>query len=375
MPWQIQGGFEEHCWSLAKALTKQGAVVTMVTGALDERIENETREGIRVEYVQHLPRNRTKKPMWRWWGRFPKAAARRVKQLGLKADLFISEGRGGGKLLTATNVHQGRSVYVSHGTFDQAYRLFSRPELLSRMSLFHLRAIAQAVIAGRDLRRDRQDMGRARWVVAVSPFVAESITTTYGVSPERVKIIGNGVTLPTRWPTQAAARKSLGLGKGTWLLFLGRLEPVKGVVDLVKAVQAQPDLNLVIAGAGPEERPVRVLLEADRSLRERVKVVGRVSDEKKWDCYAACDLFVLPSKSEGEPISILEALGAGRGVITTQDWVAPDLRGGCIIDPEVGRGIQTALDSKLPIEDLARRVRTEHTWDSVAKQYLALVQP
>ncbi len=375
MPWHIQGGFEEHCWSLAKALTSQGAAVTMVTGAFDETIEHETREGIRVEYVKHLPRNRDKKPMWRWWARFPTAAAKRVQNLGLKTDLFISEGRGGRKLLQVTNVHQGRSVYVSHGTFDQAYRSFSRPELLSRVSRFHPRAIAQAMIARRDFRRDRSDMRRARWVVAVSPFVAASITNAYGVPAQRVRIIGNGVTLPLRWPTQGAARKSLGLGKGTWLLFLGRLEPVKGVVDLVKAVKLQPNLNLVIAGAGPEEQAVKGLLEADRSLRERVKLVGRVSDEKKWDCYAACDLFVLPSKSEGEPISILEALGASRTVVTTRDWVAPDLRGGCIIDLDVGRGIQTALDSKLRIADIARRVGTEHTWDAVAKQYLALLHP
>ncbi|HEX9815618.1 MAG TPA: glycosyltransferase family 4 protein, partial [Candidatus Thermoplasmatota archaeon] len=292
--------------------------------------------------------------------------------LQFKADLFLSEGRGGRKLLSASQVHGGRTAYVSHGTFDQAYRLFARPDLLRRVSRFHPRAIAQAFLARRDFRRDRNDMHGAKWVVAVSPFVAESVRSTYGVAADRVRIIGNGVTVPARLPSQATARKRVGMGQGTWLLFLGRLEPVKGVLDLVKAVQSQPDLNLLVAGTGPEERTLSAIAQTDPGLRERVRFLGRVSDEKKWDCYVASDFFVLPSKSEGEPISILEALGVGRPVVTTQDWVAPGLRDGCVIDPDVGDGIRTALDSKLRIEKIARRVREEHTWESVAEHYLSL---
>ena len=373
MPWQIQGGFEEHCWNLARALAKLGSNVTIVTSSFDETVETETRDGIRVEYVKHLPRNRDKTPMWRWWGRFPKAARQRVLAAGLTADLLLSEGRGGRRLLTATKVHGGRTVYVSHGTFDQAYRLFARPDLLTRVSRLHPRAIAQALIARRDLRRDRKDMQRARVVVAVSPFVAQSIRSTYGIRADKIETIGNGVTIPPRLPSRTAARAKLGWGKGTWLLFLGRLEPVKGPRDLLQAISSRPDLHLAIAGVGPEETALSAMVEVEH-LHDRVRLLGRVSDTEKWDCYAATDLFILPSKSEGEPIAILEALGAGRPVLTTRDWVAPDLGEGCVIDTDLARGIDTALAAKPPMETVAQRVRRDHTWESVARRYLELAK-
>jgi glycosyltransferase involved in cell wall biosynthesis len=374
LPWHIQGGFEEHGWNLATSLASLGARVTIVTTRFPTDPLAETRQGVRIEYAEHLPINHARQPMWRWWKRFPQAARTLVLELGLQPDLLISEGRGGRALLQDKKVHKGRTVIVSHGTFEQNYRLYGRPDLVRRLGWFHPRAIGQAILHRLERRKDRRDLRHARFVVAVSPFVAASLRETYHVPSDRLHIIGNGVRLPTKVPSKNEARADFGLGPGIWLLFLGRLEAVKRPRAVIDAVRGRPKWNVMVAGTGPEEKALRALIVADPELRDRVQMLGRVSDEDKWRAYAACDVFVLPSKSEGEPISILEALAMQRPVVTTHDWVASDVQEGCTIADDVTAGVDRALRETLPLRDIGRRVRSDHTWESVAKRFLALAR-
>jgi glycosyltransferase involved in cell wall biosynthesis len=93
------------------------------------------------------------------------------------------------------------------------------------------------------------------------------------------------------------------------LLFLGRLDPEKGVFELMEAFArargGHPDLRLTFAGVGPALDGLRSRVTAYGL--DAVEFAGRVEYEQLGDLFARTDCVVLPSYSEGMPLSILEA--------------------------------------------------------------------
>jgi glycosyltransferase involved in cell wall biosynthesis len=104
-------------------------------------------------------------------------------------------------------------------------------------------------------------------------------------------------------------------------LFLSRLHPKKGLINLIEAWSiVRPDgWDLTIAG--PDDGGHRQVIEQlirTHDLAASVRLVGSVPDADKWALYAASDLFVLPTFSENFGIVIAEALVSGLPVITTK---------------------------------------------------------
>jgi len=141
-----------------------------------------------------------------------------------------------------------------------------------------------------------------------------------------VAVIPNGVSFD--WLTSQGDGKSFRTRFGIpsdqrVLLFLSRVTPKKGLPMLLEAVndirQSFADWHLVIAGA--DEFGHRAEVEqkaADLGLSQSVTLIGAVFGQLKRDAFAAADLFVLPSYSEGAPLVILEALATQLPVIATK---------------------------------------------------------
>jgi len=107
----------------------------------------------------------------------------------------------------------------------------------------------------------------------------------------------------------------LDLGPGKKVLFLGRLEPRKGLDILIQAMARLRDLDatLVVAGQGPEERSCRAL--ADR-LDVRTRFLGRVGDDELPRAYRAADVYCAPGLGgESFGIVLIEAMAAGVPVV------------------------------------------------------------
>jgi glycosyltransferase involved in cell wall biosynthesis len=121
-----------------------------------------------------------------------------------------------------------------------------------------------------------------------------------------------------------SVRAELGLA-GSVLLYAGRLEPVKGPDVLLEAFAeirvALPDATLVVAGEGSLASELRARV-AERPL-PGVRFLGQRSDIP--DLIAAADLVVLPSRGEGMPTLLLEALLAGRAVVATRVGAVADV--------------------------------------------------
>ncbi|MFW5866745.1 MAG: glycosyltransferase [Armatimonadota bacterium] len=148
---------------------------------------------------------------------------------------------------------------------------------------------------------------------------------------------------------RAATRVRLGVGERPLVLSAGVLVPRKGFDLAIRAmstvVRVCPDAMLLIAGGEPDTtggcRAVLEALAADLGLVNNVTFLGHREDMP--DLLAACDLFVLASRLEGDPAVVLEAMATGRPVIATAP-AAASVRDGVT-------GLVTPADDA---EDLAR---------------------
>jgi glycosyltransferase involved in cell wall biosynthesis len=139
------------------------------------------------------------------------------------------------------------------------------------------------------------------------------------------------------------------------VLFLGRMEPAKGIFDLLEAVAAVraavPDVRLVCAGDGDR---IGVARYAERlGIPDAVKFTGWVGPAGKRALFEAAAVFALPSYGEGLPISLLEAMAAGLPVVAAGVGGVPEV----VIDGV--SGYLVAPGDKASLERALRRLLTE----------------
>ena len=213
----------------------------------------------------------------------------------------------------------------------------------------------------------RRFLARPHRIIAVSNAAREFIKRFTGVP---VRVVPNGINgerfnIPL---SREEAKKLLNLERKV-VLYVGRLEPRKGVGTLISAMK-DVDALLLIAGMGsmlPILRNKARLL----GIANRVRFLGPVSYSVLPLYYRASDVFVLPSLSEAFGIVLLEAMASGTPVIGTKVGGIPEIIDGCGVlvppgDPkELGRAINLILSNQnisKKLEKLGKR-RVEHLYD------------
>lgn len=173
---------------------------------------------------------------------------------------------------------------------------------------------------------ERAVVAQADRIVAASEDELSHLVALYGADRSQVSIIPCGVN-PTlfRPLDRAQARVALGL-EGRWTaLFVGRMDPLKGLDLLLHAAQRlgerTPDLHLVVVGgdAVPESEEARVQgLVESLGLGGRVRFVGAVPQRDLPRYYSAADVCVMPSYYESFGLVAVEALACGTPVIASR---------------------------------------------------------
>ena len=152
--------------------------------------------------------------------------------------------------------------------------------------------------------------------IAVSNEVKKRLCLDLHVAGAKVTVVQNGTRLPAVvQPVDEALRASLTGDPARPLVFTAaRLHSQKGHTYLLEAAALVPDAVFVLAGDGPERA---ALEERARALGVdgRVRFLGQRRDVPTL--LASCDVFVLPSLYEGLPLTVLEALGAGKPLVAT----------------------------------------------------------
>lgn len=186
-------------------------------------------------------------------------------------------------------------------------------------------------------------------VFAVSRRVADDLVRHYGVPGDKIRTIYNGVDVRDR-----PSRRTYGQGGHPFrLLYSGRLSDLdKGVLllpEILRRVRAGGiDARLAVLGNGPDMERLAAEFRR-RGTLDVVDMPGNVALEKVDDFLAETDCFLLPSRFEGCPNALLEAMAAGCAC------VAARIRGS--VDQIVAHGENGLLAAVADPRDFARRVR------------------
>lgn len=146
-------------------------------------------------------------------------------------------------------------------------------------------------------------------IVAVSERIRNDLVGRFRLDARHVRTISNGV------PVAGAAKPRRVVDGALRLLYLGRLEDIdKGVCQLPlilrHTLRAVPGARLTIVGTGPDETELRIRLE-QAGVARHVRLPGALPPDAVPVCLAAHDALVLPSRFEGCPSALLEAMACG----------------------------------------------------------------
>lgn len=145
-------------------------------------------------------------------------------------------------------------------------------------------------------------------IIVLSEGVKEYFWNTYG---RETKFIPNGVNKADKMPASLIYEK-YGLEKDSYILYLGRLVPEKGLKYLIQAYkEVETEKKLVIAGGSSDTseflQEVKELSQED----ERILFTGFVQGQELEELYSNAYIYTLPSDLEGMPLSLLEAMSYG----------------------------------------------------------------
>ena len=201
----------------------------------------------------------------------------------------------------------------------------------------------------------------------------------------------NGVNVPR---TSIGAHQASGPRTA---LFVSRMHPKKGVLELVEAwrrtrlacsVSRGWQCELVYTVSGELEKAYEAKVKArvkEFGLEDQFVFTGELGDDEKWKAYARASLFVLPTYSENFGIVVAEALWAGVPVVTTKGTPWSELEGsspsaptrcGWWIDLPPTESLERALSKAMSLDprvlaEMGRRghrlVEEKYTWEAVVK--------
>ena len=167
---------------------------------------------------------------------------------------------------------------------------------------------------------------RAAAVFTVSRYSRRALVEQYGIPDGKIRLTPNAFPVPV---TEHQVLLEV-MALKPYILFVGRLEPRKNILTLIKAFTALEDetLNLVIVGG--VDFHSRKVLDAINT-HPRIHHFDRVSDAQLGTFYRNARLFVYPSYAEGFGLPVLEALSYAVPVITSNTTALPEV-GGDVVD-------------------------------------------
>ena len=284
-----EGGVEIVVKELCTRMARQGCQVTCynrsghhVSGAEYDDIDNTNYEGIRQKYVPTIEK----------------------------------------KGLAAVSASAFAALYSAFGKYDVVHIHAEGPAFFSWLpKMFSKRVVV--TIHGVDWQREKWQSGfgskfirqgeknavkYADEIIVLSKGVQDYFKETYG---RETHFIPNGVSRPQIREANLITDK-FGLKKDSYILFLGRLVPEKGIRYLVEAFKnVKTDKKLVIAGGSSDTDSFMEELKELAKDDNRILFTGFVQGAMLDELYSNAYIYTLPSDLEGMPLSLLEAMSYG----------------------------------------------------------------
>ena len=218
-------------------------------------------------------------------------------------------------------------------------------------------------------------------IIVLSEGVQQYFLDTYG---RKTRFIPNGVNRPAVCEAEIIKEK-FGLEKDSYILFLGRLVPEKGLRYLVEAFkQVKTDKKLVIAGGSSDTDEFANELKEMAKDDGRILFTGFVQGKELDELYSNAYVYTLPSDLEGMPLSLLEAMSYGNCCLVSDiDECASVVEDKAFVFKksdvvDLKEKLQKACDDKVQVQkykdEAADYICGKYNWDEVVKETLELYE-
>jgi glycosyltransferase involved in cell wall biosynthesis len=269
-------------------------------------------------------------------------------------------------------------------------RYFKRPYVYSAMGLINPPAVRSKLIKHvYQILFTKSIIRHAKTCIAITKREVNDYESL-GVDRTKISLIPNGITTEAFLVdhTNEAFRSRYHIDSRPFILFIGRLDPIKGPDLLIKAFAAISDdfssYQLVIAGNNygflDELKPLTQLYK----INNKVTFLGPVFGMEKKSLYRSADLFVIPSRFDTMTIVALEAAASGTPVLLTKQCDFDELQeagGGLAVEASV-EGLEYGLRKLLSNPEELKQmgihgkefVLKKYHWDYVCKQFMEIFQ-
>jgi glycosyltransferase involved in cell wall biosynthesis len=318
---------------------------------------------------------------------FVPAGAVREYPPGLEVfDWPVGKGTAGGKALREALAAYAPSVvfipsarYVSASDTPTVVMVRNMEPLLTPFAgnriLDRLKNVARRLAA-------RRACDRADRVIAVSDHVRDFLVARWGIPDARIGTVPHGIESPPS-PLRPASLRAL--GDRRFIFSMGSIRPARGLIDLIEALGAgtiASDIDLVFAGkvdAGAEHYWNTLLATASRrGISNRVHWAGQLGPQEISWCFTNARLFVMTSRAEACPNTVLEALAHGSFSVSGDNAPMPEFFRDCALYYRNGdsASLATTLSQALSLEaeeEAAMRARSlaraaQFTWQECARK-------
>lgn len=335
-------GTEIATYNIAKHLAKRGHEVHIITSLDEELPRKSTEEGFYVHRIQRseLPMSFSIKAL--------------LEEMKINSDIIHAQG-----------MYMGFPAYLIKKILGRPYVIWSRGsdvylpwKYKNLTSKVILRNTDVAIALTEDMRREMRRI-----------YERDVLVLPNGIDS------GNFDHL-----SKEDCRKSLKIQENERIiLFVGGLRQVKGARYLIEAMKIITDkyknTRLLVIGDGNERGYLEDLVKR-LDLQKYVTFIGKVPNERIPEYMVASDIFVLPSLSEGFPVTVLEAMASGLPVVTTDVRGLPEIvkegENGFLVKPEDPREISKKVLLILRSNELRERLSNynkekskQYSWESV----------
>ena len=305
------GGMNVYVLQLVRELGRRGSLVDVYTRCHDPRDPQivDLGDGARVIHLKAGPYHTTKESLYEYIPEFLSGLYDFQRSEGIAYDLVHSHywlsGRVGGILR----------------------RRWGVPHVVTFHTLAKAKLRARAGEKEPELRVSTEKMvaNRADAVVVSTEQERQDLVRLYQTPRHKVHVVPAGVDLELFQPVERNhARRVLGLGEKRVLLYVGRIEPLKGLDILIGAVallENVADTRLLVVGGklGQDAELDRLrYMAAQLGIGDMVTFAGSVPQTELPSYYSAADVFVLPSYHESFGLVALEAMACGTPVVVSR---------------------------------------------------------
>lgn len=316
------GGMNIYVLELSRALARQGYYLDIFTRSQDEKSPRivQVAERLRVIHVPAGPQEPLSK----------KTIELYIPEFLEYIYAFVEKEHITYKIVSC-------HYYLSGLVGEQIKKKYGIPLVMT----FHTLGLMKNLVARSEDERESnkrietelQLVKESDQIIATSETDCQYIQFLYDGDPEKIAVLTPGVNLSLFTPSDKnAAKKSIGAQIDTkMILFVGRIEPLKGIDVLLYALKilhgSYPELKVCVwivggdTSANVDEWPVELKKLSDireiLNIQASVKFVGRKDQQELPIYYNAADVMVMPSHYESFGITAVEAMACGVPVITT----------------------------------------------------------